>query len=78
VTISPSADAVVKRDTPTTNYGTATGLKADNSPVEMVFMKFTVSGTGSTMTGAKLRLFVADPSNLGGQFRQVDRKHGEL
>jgi hypothetical protein len=71
VAIGPTADAVVKRDTPNTNYGTAIGLKADNSPIEMSFLKFTVSGTGSTVTGAKLRLFVADPSNLGGQFRRV-------
>ncbi|MFP3463819.1 alkaline phosphatase family protein [Arthrobacter globiformis] len=71
VTIGPSADAVVKKDTPNTNYGTAIGLKADNSPVEMSFLKFTVAGTVSTVTGAKLRLFISDPSNLGGQFRRV-------
>ncbi|WP_307101759.1 CBM96 family carbohydrate-binding protein [Arthrobacter globiformis] len=71
VTIGPSADAVVKKDTPNTNYGTAIGLKADNSPVEMSFLKFTVAGTGSTVTGAKLRLFISDPSTLGGQFRRV-------
>ncbi|WP_230121525.1 DNRLRE domain-containing protein, partial [Arthrobacter sp. Bi83] len=71
LTFPASADAVVKRDTPTTNYGTATGLKADNSPVEMSFLKFTVSGAGTNVTAAKLRLFVADPSNLGGQFRRV-------
>lgn len=72
LTFSASADAVVKRLGPTTNFRTATGLKADNSPVEMVFLKFTVTGTaGSTVTGAKLRLFVTDPSNSGGQFRRV-------
>lgn len=72
LTFSVLADAAVKRDTPTTNYGKVTGLKADNSPVEMVFFKFTVTGTaGSTVTGAKLRLFATDPSNLGGQVRRV-------
>src|SRR4051812_8628532 len=72
LTFSTTADAVVKRDSPTVNFRTATGLKADNSPVEMIFLKFTVTGTaGSTVTGAKLRLFVTDPSNSGGQFRRV-------
>src|SRR3954447_10283267 len=72
LTFSATADAVVKRDSPTVNFRTATGLKADNSPVEMIFLKFTVTGTaGSTVTGAKLRLFVTDPSNSGGQFRRV-------
>lgn len=72
MTFSATADAVVKRDSPTTNFRTATGLKADNSPVEQIFLKFTVTGTaGSTVTGAKLRLFVTDPSPSGGQFRRV-------
>jgi hypothetical protein len=71
ITLGPSADAVVKSATPGTNYGTATGLKADNSPVEMSFLKFVVTGTGGTVTAAKLRLFVADPSPVGGQFRHV-------
>ncbi|MCU1547475.1 MAG: Phosphoesterase family protein [Arthrobacter sp.] len=72
LTFSASADAVVKRAHPTTNYGTATGLRADNSPVEMVFLKFTVTGTaGRTVTGARLRLFATDPSNRGGQVRRV-------
>jgi hypothetical protein len=71
ITLGPSADAVVKSATPGTNYGTATGLKADNSPVEMSFLKFVVTGTGGTVTAAKLRLFVADPSPSGGQFRHV-------
>ena len=68
LTFSTTADAVVKRDSPTINFRTATGLKADNSPVEMIFLKLTVTGTaGSTVTGAKLRLFATDPSNSGGQ-----------
>ena len=72
LTFSATADAVVKRDSPTINFGTATGLKADNSPVEMIFLKFTVTGTaGSTVTSAKLRLFATDPSNSGGQVRRV-------
>jgi len=72
LTYSASSDAVVKRLSPTANFRTATALKADNSPVEMVFLKFTVTGTaGSTVTGAKLRLFVADPSRSGGQLRRV-------
>jgi hypothetical protein len=62
---------VVKSATPSTNYGTATGLKADGSPVEMSFLKFVVTGTGGTVTAAKLRVFVADPSPSGGQFRNV-------
>lgn len=71
ITLGPTADAVVKSATPGTNYGNATGLKADNSPVEMSFLKFVVTGTGGTVTAAKLRLFVADPSPVGGQFRNV-------
>ena len=78
LTFSATADAVVKRDSPTTNFRTATGLKADNSPVEQIFFKFTVTGTaGSTVTGAKLRLFATDPSNSGGPNPQSAEHHLE-
>lgn len=71
ITLGPTADAVVKSATPSTNYGPAAGLKADDSPAEMSSLKFVVTGTGGTVTAAKLRLFVADPSPSGGQFQNV-------
>ena len=55
LTFAAVADATVRSDTPTTNYGGATFLEVDNSPVQDLLVKFTVTvPAGKTVTSAKL------------------------
>jgi chitodextrinase len=66
-------DATISQASPATNYGTATRLTADHSPVNDFLVKFNVSGTaGCPITGARLRLTVGsttdDNSVHGGDF----------
>jgi hypothetical protein len=56
-TVLPTADAHVQADFPTTNYGTSTTLRIDNSPVANGYLKFAVSGLTDPVTKATLRLF---------------------
>jgi chitodextrinase len=72
MTFTPTDDTYVQSDVPGSNFGTATSIVADNSPVRNVLLKFTVAGVGSrTVTSAKLRLFCVDGSSVGGTFRRV-------
>ena len=61
VTLSPTADAYVRDGTSAAvNFGTATTLDQKNSSVagniRRTFLRFSLSGVGSTVTQAKLRL----------------------
>jgi hypothetical protein len=56
-TVTPAADAHVQADFPTTNYGSATALRIDGSPVANGYLRFAVSGTVGTVSKATLRLF---------------------
>ncbi len=64
---SPTDDAYVQQNTPSTNYGTSTEIDVDNSPVKNILLKFNVQVTG-TISAATLRLFQVDASDLGGDF----------
>ena len=69
LTFGPDADASVYSGSPTTNYGAATSLEVDNSPIKNFLIRFTVTGVGTrTVTAAKLRLACVDPSPRGGDF----------
>jgi chitodextrinase len=69
LTFTPTDDSYVLRDTPTSNHGAAPDLQVDNSPVKAFLLKFNVSGVGGgTVTSAKVRLHVTNPSNGGGDF----------
>jgi len=69
---TPVADATIKRTEPTKNFGKASKLHVDNSPVLNFLMKFSVSGIGTKqVTSAKLRLYSADPADKGGKFQRV-------
>ncbi len=68
----PSADTYVEADTPTVNYGSATTIIADNSPIKRILLKFLVAGVnGRAVLSAKLRLYCVDPSPFGGSFHRV-------
>ncbi len=64
-TFTPTADAHVQADTPTTNFATATRLIADGSPQRQSLVMFNAAGVTGTVTSAKLRVFVSDPSGDG-------------
>ncbi len=71
-TFVPAADAYIYQSTPDTNYGSATTLQVDNSPIKNFLLKFTLSGlSGRIITSAKLRLYAVDPSDRGGDFYRV-------
>lgn len=68
-TFAPAADAYIYQSNPGTNYGSATTLQVDNSPIENFLLKFNVSGmTGRTITRARLRLYAVNASAIGGRF----------
>jgi hypothetical protein len=51
-TLSPVADSYVMADQPTANFGTATSLRIDGSPVAVAYLKFDIQG----LTGAPTRV----------------------
>jgi hypothetical protein len=66
-TFTAVADTYVDSGAPTTNFGKKTILSVDASPVQESYVKFTLSGlTGSTVTNAKLRLYVSDNGSSKG------------
>ena len=64
-TFTPTADAQVLSDTPSYNYGKTTRLSADGSPAQQVLMRFSVANLSGTVTSAKLRVYVNNPSGDG-------------
>ena len=72
LTFAPVEDAYIASGSPTANYGAATTLQVDNSPIKHILIKFNVSGlNGHQITIAKLRLYNVDPSGKGGDFYAV-------
>jgi chitodextrinase len=72
LTFTPTGDTYVQSDVPTTNFGSAVQIVADNSPVRHVLLKFVVSGVGTRqLASAKLRLYCEDPSGVGGAFYKL-------
>ena len=63
-----AADAYVKGDSPTKNYGNDAALRVrSGSPAYATYLKFNVTGLlGRPVTGAQLRIFTTDPSPDGG------------
>jgi hypothetical protein len=62
----------VQSDLPASNFGSSTQFVVDNSPIRNVLLKFNVTGIGTrTITSARLRIYCADPSPLGGAFYSV-------
>jgi len=72
LTFLPIDDAYIASGSPTINYGAATSLQVDNSPIKHILVKFAVSGlNGKQVSSAKLRLYNVDPSSKGGDFYAV-------
>jgi chitodextrinase len=72
LTFTPSDDAYVQSDVATTNFGSATQIVVDASPVRRTLLKFTVTGVrGRTVTSALVKLANVDGSGVGGNFHRV-------
>jgi hypothetical protein len=71
-TLAPDADARVVQGSPNTNFGGQTILEADNSPVVESYLRFNVSGISGTVTRARLRLYVTNPTGNGPGLYRVD------
>lgn len=67
LTLPPSADAAVRAQYPSTNYGTTTTLLADTSPQEASYVRFSVTGVTGTVSGAKVRFHVLNGTVQGPQ-----------
>lgn len=61
-TLAPEADARVMQGSPNSNYGGGPVLGADNSPVIETYLRFNVSGISGTVTRARLRFYVTNPT----------------
>lgn len=65
-TITPSADAYVQSNQKNRNYGTASSIQVDGSPVTNGYLRFNVSvPAGETVTKATLKLFTTQNSGSG-------------
>ena len=64
-TFTPTADSQVMSDTPSTAYGSVTRLTADAYPAAQALMRFQVVNVLGTVTSARLRVFVNNPSPDG-------------
>jgi hypothetical protein len=64
-TFNPIADAYINEGKPTANYGSATMLRIDGSPIAQSYLRFDVQGLSGTITQATLRVFANSASSLG-------------
>jgi hypothetical protein len=72
VTFTPTADAYIRQDQPSTNFGSSTSLLVDGSPQERSLFTFSVTGIGTSgVASAKLRIYALDGSTSGGGVRTV-------
>jgi hypothetical protein len=78
LTFAPAADAYVAGDQPSTNYGTATKLRADSSPDVRSYLRFDVEGLVGTVVKATLVTSPTSASTAGYDVRRVsDTTWGE-
>src|SRR4029078_11265248 len=60
-----TADTYVQSDKSTSNFGSATTISTDNSPIKHILLKFAVSGVSTrSIASVKLRLYCIDPSSF--------------
>jgi hypothetical protein len=77
-TFTPVADSYVDSSLPSVNYGSATQLRVDNSPVVKSYLRFSVSGLAGTVTNATLRVYANSSLTTGVSANRVaDNTWGE-
>ncbi len=78
MTFTPVADAYVSASASTTNYGTATTVRIDGSPVVRTFIRFNVTGLTGAVTQATLRVYANSSQSTGyGVYAVSDVTWGE-
>ncbi len=70
-TFTPVADAYVRSDSPSTNYGLAGSIKSDASPIYNSYLRFNISDISGAVTKATLRLYSTSSSSTGYQVKTV-------
>jgi hypothetical protein len=70
-TFNPIADAYVNEGSPASNYGGATTLRADATPVVRSYLRFDVQGLSGTIRRVTLRVFTNSSSSTGYEVRNV-------
>jgi acid phosphatase type 7 len=71
-TIQPVADSYVSSSKPRTNYGKATRLKAEQSPLLRGYLRFDIRDLAGPVTRASLLLYSTSKSSIGYDVRSVD------
>src|SRR5687767_14624120 len=78
LTFVTEADAHVTPDAPAQNFGAASLLEVDGSPVREGYLKFSLSGvTGKKVTRAMLRLQLSDGTSDGPAVYRVSNDWSE-
>lgn len=73
--LTPTADAHVRKDKPTNNYGLLANLNTDSSPNTILFMKFNLSQlSGKKIISAKLILKVSQASGVTQALKRAEDK----
>ncbi|HLO27501.1 MAG TPA: DNRLRE domain-containing protein [Anaerolineales bacterium] len=76
---APSADSYVNSGSPTSNFGTATQIRIDGSPIVNTYIRFDVQGVSGAITRVTLRVFANSSSGSGYTVSSVaDNTWGEL
>lgn len=70
-TLTPNADAFVNSTSPSTNYGAATQLRVDGSPVTNSYLRFSISGLTGTFSKVTLRMYANSSISTGYTVRAV-------
>jgi parallel beta-helix repeat protein len=65
------ADTYVASDLPSSNFGTSTALRLDNSPVRTAYLRFDVQGLSGAPSQVVLRIYATSASTTGHQARAV-------
>ncbi|HXD09165.1 MAG TPA: DNRLRE domain-containing protein, partial [Anaerolineales bacterium] len=68
---APAADATVRQEIPSTNYGKSVQLRTDGSPLIRSYLRFDVQGMGGAVTKATLRVFANSSSSAGYKVHKV-------
>jgi hypothetical protein len=70
-TFTPAADAYVRSDNASSNYGTRNTLRTDASPDTLSYLRFDVVGIDAPVAEAKLRVFAGSGNSIGYDVRGV-------
>jgi hypothetical protein len=64
-TFTPTADAYTSSDKPSRNYGFASDVRVDGSPIRNSYLRFDVRGLTTSVTRATLRVYARSSSTTG-------------